>query len=268
MNLRRRVLLSLLVTIFILGSAFLVWGSSTGRLSIFADQTNVLNADLAVTSPVDLAKGVSAGDQQVAASDTGIQLLPGARSGNAIFSVGERDVLTFHRVVPIVPSSLGSHSHITLQFAGSTDGVSYNDYSSPQLVTVDATTEKVDPISLDFLIPSESRFLRVKVILDRSDVTESPTFSGFTVNYDLPAPTANTGTSQELLVNGSPMNTDAGTAAPAPGQPSSLVVTGPDWWPFAFATLWFICMFIIFTVKPASKHDVEGTHGSRAKSGS
>ena len=260
MNLRKRLFLSLVVTLFILGSAILVWGESTGRWSIFADQTTVVNTDLAVNSQIDLVKGVSAGDQMLTTINNGIELLPNMRSGNAVFSIGQNNVLKFYRVVPIIPTTLGSHSSVSMQFAGSIDGVAYSDYSPVQPVSFDPTSGQAEPINLEFLIPDPTRFLKIKVILERTDATESPVFGGFTANYDLPSPTTDTTDSQQILVNDSPANTDASTPAQIPGTPSSLVVTGPGWWPLALATLWLICITLIIQAKPRS---AEGAHDSR-----
>lgn len=262
MQLRKRLLLSFVVTVLIVGSAVVVWASKTGRFTIFGDQALLVTADLAVTNQLDLAKGVAAGDNQLIETANGIELAPDSRSGNAIFTVGERDIEKLYRVIPVI-STLPSGTTISLKFAGSIDGIAFNDYSPPQSIVVNATNQ-VEPVALDFLIPSDSRFVRIKVILERTVGDISPTFGGFTLSYGAPIPSNGTidQTKESILVNGTGIDRAAGALPPTPGKPDSLVVTGTEPWVYGLTFLWLIAVTIIFTRRDRSI--VRGARGSRS----
>lgn len=229
MRSRSQVLMSLALVFLILGAAWATWSWRTGRLTIFGDAEETLNADLSVTDTLDLAKGASAGDGNLVV-DNGTLVLSGAsRSGTAQFTVGQREVVALHRIVPEIDEPYSGASAISFSVAGSPDGISFNQFSPPQPVVVDIVggLQKVRPIELGFLVPEGSRFVRVRLTLERPPSGELPGVHGFTLNY---SQRASLTSDDSLTVNGSPANQSVATPIPKPGRPATLVVTGPGSW--------------------------------------
>ena len=244
MTARVQLLMSFGLTLLLVGGGALTWGMRTGQLTILGDAPGTVHANLSITSSIDLEKGATAGDRQLTATATGLGLIDGATNGTALFTLGQREIVAIDRVVPIIANQLPPGSSVTMAFAGSHDGVTFNTFSPPQPITLTAGTAAVTPIQLRFLIPADSRFLRVKLIISRTDRASQPMVAGFTMNYSQLAATTTGASDETVLVNGTPANTT--TAAPLPGRPNSLVVTGSGGWLVALFGIWFAGLWLIW----------------------
>ncbi|MBI2589793.1 PKD domain-containing protein [Candidatus Berkelbacteria bacterium] len=71
--LRRKMLLFVVVTLAFLGGVILLYGQRTGKLTIFGDVPNV-PGQLTISSPVDLQKGIDAGDKNLELVENMIKL--------------------------------------------------------------------------------------------------------------------------------------------------------------------------------------------------
>ena len=264
MNARVRFLMSFVLTAVFVGAGALSWGLHTGKLTIFGDSAPTVNADLAVTSAVDLEKGIEAGDHQLKLTPTGLGIKDGFLSGTAILSLGQRDIVTLNRVVPIIPTTPNNQqSVISFAFAGSTDGVSFNVFSPAQAAKTSATSPTGVPIELAFLLPSNSRFVRIRLTLSRTALTDQPSITGFTLNYSQLALLTSGAMDESVLVNGTPANDTI--PAHSPGRPTSLVVTGPSGWLMTLVTLWLFGLGFIWT-RPSNRLG-KGGHGRTTTDG-
>lgn len=260
MNTRVRLLMSLVLTLVIVGGGVLTWGLRTGQLTIFGDAPKTISATLGIISSVDLQKGIDAGDHQLILLPSGLGLAEGTTSGTAIFTLGQREIVAIDRVVPIITDPLPTGSMVTMAFAGSPDGVSFNPFSPPQTVKLSAKSATATPMQLGFLIPADSRFIRVKLTISRTDPTSQPILTGFTMNYSQRPLTVTGAQDETVLVNGSPANVT--TAAPLPGRPASLVVTGNASWVMLLVGIWLTGLWMIWSL---GRH--KGGHGSTATDG-
>ncbi len=239
MTARVRWILSLLFTLAIVGSGALTWGVRTGRLTIFGDAPETVSSSLTVVSDVDLMKGIDAGDHQLTLNPNGLSLIDGAPHGTAVFTVGQREIVALHRIVPFVTSPIPPTSSVAATFAGSPDGVTFNEPSPAQSVTSNHAAATGTPIELGFLIPPESRFVRVVVRLARTSLADQPTLAGFTVNYSQLASNVGGTHDSTVLVNATAANATTDQPLPNAGRPTSLVVTGgPSLLLTGLGTLW------------------------------
>jgi|GEM_PF-6867095 len=260
---RKRLYLSMLVTVLILGSAVLVWASRTGRLTIFGDTATLQTKTLSVTDPLDLAKGVDAGDSNTQLTKRGIELNTNASHGTAVFTVGQRDIQTLYRIIPTLPTPIVAGNSMTIAVAGSLDGVAFSDFSPEQTISPSGGADANGlPVNLDFLLPSDSRFLKVRLTLTQTDATKPVVFGGFTLSYGVPAVTTSSDSTGQVLVNGSAVDTAEGTPPPNPGQPQSLVVTGIEPWLWAFAGIWAAAITAIFVHRRTNRKGTDGRTSS------
>jgi len=195
-----------------------------------------MNEDVQVISPVDIAKGIEAGDHNLEVGAVGIQLKPTALVGTAVFTVGQREIETIYRIVPILSAPLAPTDRLTLTVAGSIDGISFNAESPAQPVMATGETLQASPIELGFLIPEGSRFVRATFRFERANLSTNPSLIGFVTNIGRPVAVSGASDATAVLINGAPMNSEAGTVAPA-GQPTSLVVTGLPLAPIGIVTV-------------------------------
>ena len=256
---RKRLYLSIGITVLIVVAAVGVWAFKTGRLTIFGDSATLQTQTISVLNPVDLAKGVNAGNGKTQVTSRGIELTEGATTGTAVFIVGERDIQTLYRIVPTLPLSISTGTSITVSVAGSLDGVAFGPYSPEQTLSDDGSGSANGlPVDLGFLVSSDSRFAQVRVTLHRTDTTTSVVFGGFALSYGIAAQTDAT---NQVLVNGSAIDTTTGTPAPDPGKPSTLVVTGIDPIILVFILLWAAAITVLIVRSRHHTTNREGTDG-------
>lgn len=103
-----------------------------------------------------------------------------AQTGTCQFDVGSPQIQQVFRYQSIKTKDLPANTSITVRFAGSTDGVSFGPYSNP--VTYNASQAAQDSIDLSAILPANSHFVRVLCTMT-SDGTVTPTFEGFTIDY-------------------------------------------------------------------------------------
>lgn len=178
--LRNRFVLWLVVVAVFSSGVLLVYAQRTGQLTIFGD-TPSLSGALTVTDPLDLVKGLDA-DGPLVADETGLHFQPstGATQGRCQYDVGNPKITRFYRVRPL-DVSLDAGSSLSLQFAGSLDGVSWSALSTP----VGVTSETESVVDVTGLIPTGSHFLRTVCTLSRTTTSSQPSLGGLTINYDL-----------------------------------------------------------------------------------
>lgn len=239
---RRRALLFVCTTVLALLGTLLVYGQRTGKLTIFGDVAT-LPGLVSVSNDTDLSKGVSAGDGNTTVltdeAGTWLTLVPGAKSGTAQFDVGHPDIVALQRFKPLPTPPQPVDTTITVQVAGSLDGIAYARLSEPESVETGVDT----PAGLDLTsrLPEGSHFARIRLTLASNDPAGPPRFAGFGVNYELAVPTpTNQSSNGSGTVSADPVaeatvtvnSTLAGSSAtaPPPPAPTGLAATGVGDW--------------------------------------
>lgn len=186
---RQRFFLFVLATVLFLGGAFLSYAQKSGQLSIFADAP-VVPGMVSVTNPIDLQKGITNGDGNLVLNTNKIELKKEetgyAKSGRCLFDIGSPQVTQFFRFSSQVTTSLPAGTAIAVSFASSLDGISFGTPTAPiQLTGVSAQTIDLEP-----LVEENAHFLRITCTLLSTDSTVTPSFGGFSLDYNaLPAQT-------------------------------------------------------------------------------
>ncbi|MBI4032821.1 hypothetical protein HY374_03900 [Candidatus Berkelbacteria bacterium] len=236
---RRRIQLFIITTVLFLVGVLIVYGQRTGKLTIFGD-TATLPGQVTVTDEVDLTKGVSVGDGNATVrtdeAGTWVTIVSGRSIGSAQFDVGNPDIVTLQRFKPLPTPPQPEGTRVTVQFAGSLDGVAFSKLSDPAVL--ETGTDLPQGIDLTALLPENSHFVRIRVTLASDAPDVSPRFGGFSLNYELANPagqTQSSGTvsadpvaSATVTVNSTVTGT---TNQPStPSSPGNLAATGVGDW--------------------------------------
>lgn len=241
---RKRFGLYLIVTIVFLAGVALLYGQRSGRLAIFAD-VPVVPGSLELTDPIDLAKGLQP-DSGLTANATGIHFEEGSPRtiASAQFDIGNPQITTIYRVRPLGVVSAPGEA-VSLQVAGSLDGVSWGELSAP--LTLDTGPESA--VAVTDILPPGSHFIRIVLTFVRTEITSTPSLGGLALDYDLLAGQS-TG---RLDVSADPVSPNAqvtvnatvagSTEAPARTRDTAaLAATGVDVPLFFLAALWIVAM--------------------------
>lgn len=185
-GIRRRVQLFMITTLLFIAGVLIIYGQRTGKLTIFGDVAS-LPGLVTVSSEVDLAKGTSTGDGNATVltdeAGTWLTLAPGRATGVAQYDIGHRDITLLQRFKPLTTPPQPAGAAITVQVAGSLDGVAFGRLTEPQPLTTD--TEFPQAIDLTTLLPTGSHFVRIQLTLSATNPAQPPRFAGFAVNYEL-----------------------------------------------------------------------------------
>lgn len=119
-----------------------------------------------------------------------------AQLGTCQFDVGSPQIQQLYRYQSIKPTDLPSGTSITVSIAPSTDGVSFGQFSAPFTYAAAGSTR--DSIDLSQLLPENTRFIRILCSLS-SRGTTTPSFGGFTIDYEAIGSSAPTFTIDPLL---------------------------------------------------------------------
>lgn len=256
---RQKLGLFVLITAVFLGAVLLLYNQRTGSLTIFGD-ASALAASVTVSDPVDLEKGVTAGNGNAQVVDGAIVLLDASstRPGTAQFDIGSPEVTQFQRFRSLQPTPAPPGTEITLQLAGSLDGISFRSLGSPISLVPD---QRID---LTVLIPSGSHYLRIITTLKTTTVGVSPRFAGFGLDYevlgdvtgdgrfDASADTATLSSATNVTVNGTLTgSTDADTGNKARRAATQrLAGTGIGGWLIGLTGLWLLLTTLLFALDP------------------
>lgn len=181
--LRQKLALFVLTTLVFMGGAVLLYGQQTGSLTILADAT-ALSGNVSIDQPIDLQKGVTAGNGNAHLVEGGIELeqaVP-ALPGTVQFDIGNPEVTQFQRFRSLQSEPLAPGTSISLAFAGSLDGISFRSFGDPISLMPSQT------IDLRTIVPSGSHYLRLLATLKTTVSGSSPRFGGYSLDYEVLGP--------------------------------------------------------------------------------
>ncbi len=261
--LRQKLLLFVGLTAVFVGAAGLLYSQRTGALTIFGD-ASALAASVMVQQPVDLQKGVTAGNGNTQVFEGGIQLRQAivSRPGTAQFDIGSPEVTQFQRFRSLQSEPSAPGTSVTIQVAGSLDGISFRSLGDPVVLSPGQT------IDFTGLVPSGSHFLRLIATLSTTVPGTSPRFDGFGLDYEVLGPLTASGrldvaadtptdlaAATAVTINGTLAGTnDADTGNRARREATKqLAATGTDGWLIGLAALWLLLSLTLWLLRPQAR---------------
>lgn len=175
---RERIVLFIVATLIFLGGAILIYLQRTGILTVFGDVVKIPTS-ITLNNPIDLSKGI----KRNLALDQGAIVLTKSQDGfvnhgECIFDIGSPQVLGFTNMTLLRDSQIPPSTTITARFAGSRDGVQFDELSDPIRLQIN------EAVNLAEILQENSHFVRIACALETQDSQITPRLTGFTVYYE------------------------------------------------------------------------------------